>query len=224
MPHAPLSPSSATRRWTFTPLEGPVACASVRLGVFGGTFDPPHVGHLVTAVNVRHALALDRVLLVVANVPWQKVGERTVSPAEDRLAMVEAAARGVAGLEVSRLEIDRGGPSYTADTLGELRRAHPGAELFLIVGSDAAGGLTTWERVDEVREQCTVVVVDRPGAEGEQPPPGWRWERVEVPRLDVSSTDLRARVADGRPLDFLLPPDVIACIRTRGLYATVMQS
>ena len=139
MPHAPLSPSSATRCWTFTPSEGPIACAFVRLGVFGGTFDPPHVGHLVTAVNVRHALALDRVLLVVANVPWQKVGERTVSPAEDRLAMVEAAARGVAGLEVSRLEIDRGGPSYTADTLGELRRAHPRAELFLIVGSDAAG-------------------------------------------------------------------------------------
>ena len=112
----------------------------MRLGVFGGTFDPPHVGHLVTAVNVRHALSLDRVLLVVANVPWQKVGERTVSPAEDRLAMVEAAARGVAGLEVSRLEIDRGGPSYTADTLGHLHAAHPGVELFLIVGSDAAGG------------------------------------------------------------------------------------
>ncbi len=196
----------------------------MRLGVFGGTFDPPHVGHLVTAVNVRHALDLDSVLLVVANVPWQKVGERSLSPAEDRLAMVEAAVRGVPGLLVSRLEIDRGGPSYTADTLADLGRLHQGADLFLIVGSDAAAGLTTWERADEVRDRCTVVVVDRPGAEGEEPPAGWRWQRVEVPRLDVSSTDLRARVADGRPLDFLLPPDVIACIRARGLYAAVMQT
>jgi nicotinate-nucleotide adenylyltransferase len=195
----------------------------VRLGVFGGTFDPPHVGHLVTAVNVRHALALDRLLLVVANVPWQKVGERAVSPADDRLAMVESAVAGVEGLEVSRLEIDRGGPSYTADTLADLRRADADAELFLIVGSDAAAGLTTWERVDEVRDLCTVVVVDRPGTAGEHPPTGWRWDRVEVPRLDVSSTDLRARVADGRPLDFLLPPAVITCIRARGLYTTVMQ-
>jgi nicotinate-nucleotide adenylyltransferase len=142
--------------------------------VFGGTFDPPHVGHLVAAVNVRHALGLDRVLLVVANVPWQKVGEREITPAEDRLAMVQAAAQGVAGIEASRIEVDRGGPSYTADTLAALREQHADPELFLIMGSDVAGGLMTWERVDEVRDGCTVVVVDRPGAEGEQPPAGWR--------------------------------------------------
>jgi nicotinate-nucleotide adenylyltransferase len=195
----------------------------VRLGVLGGTFDPPHVGHLVTAVNVRHTLALDTVLLVVANVPWQKAGERSISAADDRLAMVEAAVRGVPGLEVSPLEIERGGPSYTADTLADLRRIHPGAELFLVLGSDAAAGLTSWERVDEVRDGCTVVVVDRPGAEGEEPPPGWRWVRVEVPRLDVSSTDLRSRVLDGRPLDYLIPPDVIACIRARGLYVPALR-
>lgn len=195
----------------------------MRLGVFGGTFDPPHVGHLVTAVNVRHAMSLDRVLFVVANVPWQKVGERSISAAEDRLAMVEAAVAGVDGLEVSRLEVDRGGHSYTADTLADLGALHPGVELFLVLGSDAAAGLPTWERVDEVRDRCTVVVVDRPGAEGARPPAGWRWQRVEVPRLEVSSTDLRARAADGRPLEFLLPPDVIACIRSRGLYATAMQ-
>ncbi len=223
MTHPGLGVVSESHHRTFTPDVVPIACVFVRLGVFGGTFDPPHVGHLVTAVNVRHALGLDCVLLVVANVPWQKVGERTISPPEDRLAMVEAAVRGVDGLEVSRIEVDRGGPSYTADTLADLAREQPGAELFLIVGSDAAAGLMTWERVDEVRARCTVVVVDRPGAEGEAPPEGWRWERVEVPRLDVSSTDLRARVADGRPLDFLLPPEVIACIRERGLYAPVMQ-
>ena len=94
---------------------------SERLGIFGGTFDPPHIGHLVTAVNVRHDLALDRVLLVVNDVPWQKVGSRPISPPADRLAMVEAAVGGVDGLEASRIEIDAGGPSFTADTLASLR-------------------------------------------------------------------------------------------------------
>src|SRR5205823_2687872 len=91
-----------------------------RCGIFGGTFDPPHVGHLVAAVNVRHALRLDRILLVVANHPWQKVGTRDISPAADRLAMVEAAVREVDGLEASAIEIERGGTSYTADTLASL--------------------------------------------------------------------------------------------------------
>lgn len=189
-----------------------------RIGVFGGTFDPIHVGHLVAAVNARHALGLDRVLLVVANVPWQKVGSRTITPAEDRFAMVAAAAEGVAGLEASRIEIDRGGPSYTADTLAELAAAHPGAELFLVVGTDVADDLDTWERVEEVRRLATLVVVNRPGARVPELA-GWRVRFVEIPNLDISSTDLRARAADGRPLDFLVPDAVIRCIRERGLYA-----
>lgn len=189
-----------------------------RIGVFGGTFDPPHVGHLVTAVNVRHALGLDVVLLVVANDPWQKSGERDVSPAADRLAMVTAAVGDVEGLEASDIELCRGGTSYTADTLAELRRAEPDAELFLVLGTDAAAGLPTWERVDEVRRDATVVVVTRPGAEHGEPPAGWSWISVETPRLEVSSTDLRQRVVDGRPLDYLLTPPVIECIEARGLY------
>jgi len=195
-----------------------------RIGVFGGTFDPPHVGHLVTAVNVRYSLQLDRVLLVVANQPWQKVGVRTVSPAADRLAMVEAAVAGVPGLEASDIEIARGGDSYTADTLVELHERDPEAELFVILGSDAAAGLPTWERSEQVRDLAAIVVVDRPGAPEEPPPTGWRWIRVEVPRLEVSSTDLRARVVDGRPLDYLLTPPVIECIRARGLYGAEMAS
>lgn len=189
-----------------------------RLGVFGGTFDPPHVGHLVTAVNVRHELALDRVLLVVNAHPWQKLGTRDITAAEDRFAMVAAAVGTVEGLEASRVELDRGGMSYTADTLDTLLAERPDRELFVVLGSDAAAGLTTWERADEVRRQATIVVVDRPGAEESHPPPGWSWRRVEVPRLEVSSTDLRARVADGRPLDYLLTADVIAAIEGRGLY------
>ena len=189
-----------------------------RLGIFGGTFDPPHVGHLVTAVNVRHDLALDRVLLVVNDQPWQKLGTRDISSAEDRFAMVEAAVGDVEGLEASRMELDRGGMSYTADTLTQLLAADPTLDLYVILGSDAAVGLPTWERADEVRALSTIVVVERPGSGEGQPPLGWSWVRVEVPRLEVSSTDLRARVVDGRPLDYLLPPAVIDTIERRGLY------
>ena len=195
-----------------------MAAVRTRIGIFGGTFDPPHVGHLVTAVNVRHALGLDRLLLVVANRPWQKVGTRAISPAEDRFALVEAAVRGVEGLEASAIEIERGGDSYTADTLRDLRAADADAELFLVLGADAAAGLETWERADEVRALATVVVVDRPGSRPASAPPGWPCTHVEVPRLEISSTELRERAADGRPLEFLLPPAVIDCIRDRQLY------
>lgn len=189
-----------------------------RLGIFGGTFDPPHVGHLVTAVNVRHDLALDRVLLVVNDQPWQKIGTRDITPAADRYAMVEAAVGSVEGLEASRIEIDRGGMSYTADTLRVLLDEGHDRQLFVILGSDAAVGLPTWERADEVRKLATIVVVERPGTHEAEPPTGWSWVCVEVPRLEVSSTDLRARIADGRPLDYLLTPDVIATIERLGLY------
>lgn len=192
--------------------------AGARLGVFGGTFDPPHVGHLIAAVNVRHDLALDRVLLVVNNLPWQKVGARAVTPAEDRLSMVEAAVAGVEGLETSRLEVDAGGPSYTADTLRSLLDEDPDCSLFVILGSDAAAGLPTWERFEAVRDLATIVEVERPGAPPAPSLEGWRWLRVEVPAIEVSSTDLRARVSDGRPLDYLLTREVVECIAARGLY------
>lgn len=188
-----------------------------RIGLFGGTFDPPHVGHLVTAVNVRHSLRLDLVVLMVANVPWQKQGSRAISGADDRLAMVEAAVRDVPGLVAGDLEIRRGGPSYTADTLAAMQAEHPGADLFTIVGDDAAAAITTWERHDEVAASSTLVVVDRPGAPVVLPPE-FAWERVEVPRLEVSSTDLRARVNDGRPLDYLVTEPVLQIIRERSLY------
>ncbi len=184
--------------------------------MFGGTFDPPHVGHLVTAVNVRHELGLDRVLLVVANQPWQKV-EREVTPAHLRLAMVRAAVEPVPGLEASDVEIRRGGASYTIDTVTELER-HGDVEVVVVLGSDAAAGLGSWERADELRRRTAVAVVARPGSSGATPPPGWRWERVVVPRLDVSSTDLRDRFADGRPLDYLLTGPVIDCIERHRIY------
>ena len=178
-----------------------------------------HVGHLAAAVNVRHALGLSRVLLVVANIPWQKAGERSVIDAEDRYAVVQAATEGLEGIEASRLEIERGGPSYTVDTLEELATLHPGSELFLVVGSDVVPELGSWERAGQLGRLATLVAVARPGARVPPPPPSWRMDVVEVPSLDVSSTDLRARVAAGRPIDVLVPAGAVREIRRRGLYA-----
>jgi nicotinate-nucleotide adenylyltransferase len=191
-----------------------------RIGLFGGTFDPIHVGHLVAAVNARHALSLDRVILMVANVPWQKVGGRSVTSAEDRLALVEAAVGEVPGLEAGRSEIDRGGESFTADTLSELSEANPEAELYLVVGADVAGQLSSWDRREAIQRLATLVVVNRPGAGLPRSLDGWRVELVTVPNLEISSTDLRARAADGRPLDYLVPEAAVHCLRARGLYAT----
>ena len=192
---------------------------AARIGIFGGTFDPIHVGHLVAAVNVRHALQLDRLLLVVANVPWQKAGLRSITAAEDRFALVAAAVGDVAGVEASRLEIDRGGESYTVDTVEEVSRLHPESELFCVVGADVADVLSTWERSDRLTELATLVVVNRPGASRTVALEGWKVVEVEVPALEVSSTDLRARAADGRPLDYLVPEEAVRCIEARGLYA-----
>jgi nicotinate-nucleotide adenylyltransferase len=189
----------------------------LRIGVFGGTFDPPHVGHLVTAVNVRYALGLDVLILMVNNVPWQKVGSRAITPAADRLAMVAAAVADVPHLVAGDHEIRAGGPSYTADTLATLADEYPGAELYTVVGDDAAAGIRTWERADEVIARSRLVVVDRPG-EPVELDPDVEWIRVEVPRLEVSSTDLRARCADGRPLDYLVTDEVLDVITARGLY------
>jgi nicotinate-nucleotide adenylyltransferase len=192
-----------------------------RIGIFGGTFDPIHVGHLVAAVNAKDALDLDRVLMVVANIPWQKAGDRPVSSAADRYALVEAAVGDVPGVEASRIELDRGGESFTADTLRELRRAGPDDELFLIVGWDVAAALTTWARRDDIQRLATLVVVNRPGAGRPHGlnNDGWDVVEVTVPNLEISSTDLRARAADGRPLDYLVPESAVRFIRARGMYA-----
>lgn len=189
-----------------------------RVGILGGTFDPPHIGHLATAVEVRHRMELDEVLLVVANDPWQKSGQRPVTPAADRLAMVRAAVEGLDGVQASALEIERGGPSYTIDTLEQLDAAAPGGRWYVVVGADAAAGLPTWHRAEDLRGVARLVVVDRPGLASAALPDGWTVDHVTVPRLDVSSSDLRRRAAEGRPLDVLVPPGVITCIRDRRLY------
>jgi nicotinate-nucleotide adenylyltransferase len=190
-----------------------------RLGILGGTFDPVHVGHLVAATWAREALGLERVLLVVANEPWQKTAVRRITPAEDRLAVLGAAVEGVPGLEPCRLEIDRGGPSYTVDTVRELKRLHPDASLHLVVGADVAAELDTWHEIGELAALVRLVIVDRGGVTLGADPEGWRVDRLRIPALDVSSSELRDRLATGRSVDFLIPAAAILCIRRLGLYA-----
>jgi nicotinate-nucleotide adenylyltransferase len=186
-----------------------------RIGLLGGTFDPVHVGHLMDAAAARHQLGLDRVLVVVARDPWQKHG-RVIAPAEQRFEMLAAALEGVDGLEASRVELDRNGPTYTIDTVEQLTA--PGRELVLVMGSDVAAALDSWHRVDELRELVTLAIVDRDAAPLPDPE-GWRVVRVDVPRIQLSSTDLRRRVAAGEPIEFLVPMPAVRVIRAYGLYA-----
>jgi nicotinate-nucleotide adenylyltransferase len=188
-----------------------------RVGVLGGTFDPPHLGHLIVADQVLSALSLDEVVLVPANQPWQKVGHRAISSAEQRLAMTRAAVGDSWGLSVSAVELEIGGPSYTSVTLSALSERHPDTEWMVVVGADAAAGLDTWHDTEKLREQATIVVVNRPGADF-QPPTGWRWELVEIPSVAISGTGLRRRVAQGASIRFLTPDPVIAHIKEWGLY------
>jgi nicotinate-nucleotide adenylyltransferase len=188
-----------------------------RLGIFGGTFDPVHVGHLAAACAARHQLELDRVLLMVAPQPWQKEAS-VVAPPEVRYEMVEAAIDNCEGLEASRLELDRSGPTYTIDTI-ELLRA-PDRELFFIMGADTAAGLETWNRADDLKERVTIALVERDGVPSSPPPDGWRVERVHMPRLDVSSTDLRRRISAGEPVEFLIPLPAVRVLHARSPYTS----
>jgi nicotinate-nucleotide adenylyltransferase len=193
-----------------------------RLGIFGGTFDPPHVGHIRAASEVRSALDLDEVLLVVANDPWQKVDIRRITDARHRLAMVEAAIEGHEGLRSSSIEIERGGPSFMVDTLEELAEALPGSELLLIVGADAAAGLPTWYRYGDLAGLATLVIVDRPGTDHAIIPAHWPAsepiERVMMTPTEISSSELRDRLRSDAPVAGLLADPVLAYIRRHGLY------
>lgn len=202
--------------------ETPQPCADLgtdlsgmgrRIGIVGGTFDPVHVGHLFVAVAARHALALNTTLLVVAHVPWQKVGDRQVTPSALRLAMVEAAVADYPGIDASDIEIRRGGDSYTIDTVEAVAAANPEAEIFVVLGSDVAPNLNTWHRHNELADMAKIAVIDRPGSIGARPPAGWDWQHVETPSVNVSSTMLRQRLRAGEPVDFVVPAEALAVYR-----------
>ncbi|MCL4445666.1 MAG: nicotinate-nucleotide adenylyltransferase [Actinobacteria bacterium] len=201
---------------------------SQRIGVFGGTFDPPHLGHVRAALAAMEQLELDRVLFVVSNYPWQKAPSRPVSPAKDRLAMVEAAIFAHPGLEVSRLEIDRGGPSYTVDTVEEILRqeealGHRRPEIFVVIGADLLETLRSWEKPERLAEIATVAVVSRPGAIEPIGLPGWRVVTVVGPGVEISSSEVRTALstqgADDERFVGMLSESVVRYIRGRSLYA-----
>jgi nicotinate-nucleotide adenylyltransferase len=201
-----------------------------RIGVLGGSFDPVHLAHLLVAERVREALALDRVLLVPVGLhPLKR--EAPLAPAADRLEMLRLAARDNPALEVSALELEREGRSYTVDTLLELRRRDPAAELFLILGADAYATLDRWLRVDEIGRIARLVIVPRrpaaaaPVGEGPSAPGGGRQIpvaetplTVDVPRLEISASEIRARVAGSQSVRYLTPEAVREYILSRGLY------
>ena len=193
---------------------------TTRLGLLGGTFNPPPVGHLVLAQEARDRLGLDRVALVPVAVPPHKEAPQDPG-AELRLALCRAAVDGADGLEVLDLEIRRDGPSYTVDTLRELHGT--GDELTFIVGGDMALSLPSWREPEEILRLARLGVAERRGAartdvEQRLAPLGARIAFFDMPRIDVSSTDIRARVASGRPVRWLLPDAVASTIAERGLY------
>jgi nicotinate-nucleotide adenylyltransferase len=187
----------------------------MRLGVFGGTFDPPHLAHLIAAQELHTQLGLDRLLLMVAAVPPHKL-DRDVSPGPVRLAMVRAAIDGDGRFEASGLELERGGPSFTVDTLQALRTGYPEAELFLAIGADQAAELDSWKAPDQIASLATIVAFARSGRP--VPETAHRLRRVEVPRMELSSTDIRRRVGAGEPYRYLVPDAVAGIIEARGLY------
>jgi nicotinate-nucleotide adenylyltransferase len=189
----------------------------VRLGIFGGSFDPPHLGHLLPLIDAAESLALDAVRLVPAGSQPFKVGRAAASP-EDRLAMTERLVAGIPGFSVDAAEVRRPGLSFTVDTLAALAAAHRGAELVLIVGIDAFAQFEQWREPERIRALATIAVLARGGesvpAEAERS----GVKRLHTRRVDISSTELRARVADGRTIRGFVPDAVAEYIAEHRLY------
>lgn len=191
----------------------------------GGTFDPIHHGHLVAASEVADLFALDEVVFVPTGQPWQK--DRHVTAAEDRYLMTVIATASNPRFSVSRVDIDRGGPTFTRDTLGELQALNPDTELFFITGADALASILTWQDWEKLFAIARFVGVSRPGYElnGDHLTevldklPDDALTLVEVPALAISSTDCRRRAAQSRPIWYLVPDGVVQYVSKRRLYA-----
>ena len=200
-----------------------------KLGVMGGTFDPPHNGHLAAAEYALACLALEEVVFVPAGRPWLKDGD-VVSRVEDRLAMVEAAVDSKPHFSVSRVDVERPGPTYTVDTLADLARTRGAdAELYLLVGTDALNELHRWREPSRVFEMATVVGIGRPGCDEPDlcklgaiaPGASGSVLLTAGPGIDVSGSDIRRRVAVGHPIRHLVPGAVEKYIRRHGLYSPI---
>ncbi|WP_394283970.1 nicotinate-nucleotide adenylyltransferase [Corynebacterium sp.] len=192
-----------------------------RIGIMGGTFDPIHNGHLVAASEVADRFDLDRVVFVPTGEPWQKA-DRRVSPAEDRYLMTVIATAANPRFTVSRVDIDRSGPTYTIDTLKDLGEQFQGAELYFITGADAMASIMSWHDWEKMFDLAHFVGVTRPGYElSEKMLPdghGDRVQLIDVPAMAISSTDIRRRAAAGRPVWYLVPDGVVQYIAKNNVY------
>ena len=189
-----------------------------RIGVMGGTFDPIHHGHLVAASEVQSVFDLDEVIFVPTGQPWQK-DDREVSPAELRYLMTVVATASNPRFTVSRVDVDRPGPTYTIDTLRDLSQQYPGSDLFFITGADALAQILSWKAVDELFELAQFVGVNRPGHElSGDGLPAERVSLMEVPAMAISSTACRERVRAGEPVWYLVPDGVVQFIAKYRLY------
>lgn len=197
----------------------------MKLGVMGGTFDPIHNGHLVAASEVADLFDLDEVIFVPTGEPWQKEGRR-VSPAEDRYLMTVIATASNPRFSVSRVDIDRGGRTYTKDTLHDLRNLYPDSELFFITGADALASILSWQDWEDLFSISKFIGVSRPGydLDGQHivaaidKLPEDALHLVEIPALAISSSDCRARAARSRPIWYLVPDGVVQYVSKRKLY------
>jgi len=190
----------------------------MKIGMLGGTFNPVHTGHLVLAQECWHKLSLDKVVFIPAHIqPLKDVREEDASPA-DRLNMVRLALEGDDRFEISTFEIDKGGESFSIDTVRHFREEYgPDAELFFITGSDSAETLSVWKDVDEILSLTTFVIAARPGW-GEKSVYEDRVLRLVIPQLEISSSTIRERIAKREPVDFLVPAKVVQYVRNKGLY------
>lgn len=190
-----------------------------RIGLLGGTFDPPHQGHVAAALAVLHELTLDEVRLVVAHDPWQKSAKRNVSPAHVRLEMTRELVKNVSGLTVDDSEIQRGGQTFTSETLEDLRRKEPDAEIFLIVGADTAARIHTWNRPETVLALSTLVVVNRGTSTVELPEISEAHiVHVHMKPVDIASSDIRVKVRAGESVASLTNDAVQHIIQAQHLY------
>ncbi len=191
----------------------------MRLGVMGGTFDPIHHGHLVAASEVASLLALDQVVFVPTGMPYRKEAT-SVSPAEHRYLMTVIATASNPRFTVSRVDIDRNGPTYTRDTLHDLAAQHPGDELFFITGADALAQILSWKGVEELWQLAHFIGVTRPGHElTDHGLPKDRVTLLQIPAMAISSTDCRERTASGQPVWYLVPDGVVQHIGKYQLYS-----
>lgn len=188
--------------------------SKLRIGILGGTFDPIHNGHILVAESVLELLDLDKILFVPTFQPWQKTNYTQV---QHRIAMIQLAIADDPRFELNLVDVERGGPTYSIDTVSDIQKQHPDAQLFFILGSDAANSLPTWKNIQELTRKVQFIVIDRPGSKFS----GFeQLQQVSIDALDVSATDIRKLIGEGKSVFDLVPPAVAAYIQENGLYGT----